>query len=68
MILIIDMVITCLKNFKLKNLGEYHDLYVQSDTLLLSDVFENFRNMCIKYVHKLKCMSLMLIISYHYKD
>ena len=36
------------KNFKLKHLGDYHDLYVQSDTLLLADVFENFRNMCIK--------------------
>ena len=36
------------KKFKLKQLGEYHDLYVQSDTLLLADVFENFRNMCIK--------------------
>ena len=36
------------KRFKLKNLGEYHDLSVQSDTLLLSDVFENFRNTCLK--------------------
>ena len=31
-----------------KKLGDYHDLCVQSDTLLLADVFENFRNMCIK--------------------
>ena len=31
-----------------KNLGDDHDLYVQSDTLFLADVFENFRNMCIK--------------------
>ena len=36
------------KRFKLKNLGEYHDLYVQSDTLLIADLFENFRNMCLK--------------------
>ena len=35
------------EEFKLKNLGDYHDLYVQSDTLLLADVFENFRNMCL---------------------
>ena len=36
------------KSSKLHNLGDYHDLYVKSDTLLLADVFENFRNMCIK--------------------
>ena len=36
------------KRFKLENLGDYHDLYVQSYTLLLADVFENFRDMCIK--------------------
>ena len=36
------------KIFKLDNLGDYHDLYVQSDTLLLADVFENFIDMCIK--------------------
>ena len=36
------------KVFKLENLGDYHDLYVQSDTLLLADVFNNFRNMCVK--------------------
>ena len=29
-----------------KNLGDYHDLYVQGDTLL-ADVFDNFRNKCI---------------------
>ena len=34
------------KNYN--NIGDYHDLYVQLDTLLLADVFENFRNMCLK--------------------
>ena len=36
------------KDFKIKNLGEYYDLYVQSDTFLLAHVFENFRNMCLE--------------------
>ena len=31
----------------INNLGEYHDLYVQSDTTLLADVFENFRDKCL---------------------
>ena len=34
--------------FKLNNLGDYHDLYMQSDTLLLADMFENVRDMCLK--------------------
>ena len=36
------------KKFNNKNLGNYYDLYVQSDTLLLANVFENFRNECIE--------------------
>ena len=40
------------EEFKLKNSGHYHDLYVQSDTLLLADVFKNFRNKCIE-IYKL---------------
>ena len=36
------------KDFEIKIVGEYHDLYVQSDMLLLGDVFQNFINMCIK--------------------
>ena len=36
------------KSLNNKNLGDYHDLYVQSDTLLLADVFGNFRHECIE--------------------
>ena len=33
--------------FKIKDMSENHNLYVQCDTLLLADTFENFRDKCI---------------------
>ena len=47
------------KDLEIKILKEYHDLYVQSDTLLLADVFESFRNMCLK-IYELDCAKFLL--------
>ncbi|GBM93472.1 hypothetical protein AVEN_215357-1 [Araneus ventricosus] len=43
--------------FNLKNMGEYHDLYVKCDVLQLDDVFENFRKLCQHY-YGLDCVHL----------
>ena len=40
------------EEFGRRNFGEYYDLYVQSDTLLLAEVFDSFRSRCIK-IYKL---------------
>ena len=51
-------------NFKIKHLGEYHDLYGQKNTFLLADIFEDFWNMCIgifEYVYWNMCIGICVL-------
>ena len=36
------------KGFEMEKVGKYHDFYLKSDELLLTDVFENFRKICLE--------------------
>ena len=47
------------KDFEIKYLRECHDLYVQSNTLFLADVFVNFRNMCLVIYLELDPVNLL---------
>ena len=47
--------------FEIKNWGVYQNLYAQSDTLLLADVFESFRDMCIE-IYDLDPTNFFLIL------
>ena len=40
---------TVWETFNLNTMGDYHNLYLKSDILLLADVFENFRKTCLQY-------------------
>lgn len=44
------------KYFRMRNLGQYSDLHVQSDTLLFADMFKSFRKKCLEF-YKLQSLS-----------
>ena len=53
------------KHFNIKNMGEYHDLYLKTDVLLLTDMFENFRDVCMKdYRLRLKMTGIEIDLIY----
>ena len=39
---------TALKDFEVKNLDEYYDIYIQIDIILLANIFGNFQNKCLE--------------------
>ena len=54
---------TCNKiwnEFNMKNMGDYHDHYLEKDVLLLADVFEKFINTCLKFY---KLILVIILVS-----
>ena len=49
------------KVFKIENIGEYHDLYVKTDILLLVDVFEKFVESCVNY-YRLDLVIILVVL------
>lgn len=49
LILVMKIATKVWKHVIMNNAGEYHDLYLQTDVLLLADIFENFRTVCVEY-------------------
>ena len=50
------------ETFNIKAIGEYHDLYLKSDVLLLADVFESFRKTCLQYYKLDSCTILQALV------
>ena len=40
---------TVWRSLKIENLGQYHDLYMKTDILLLADIFQNFQDLCLDF-------------------
>ena len=48
--------------FKMKNMGDYHDHYLEKDVLLLADVFEKFISTCLKYYELLSKIDAIILV------